>query len=428
MTLNQEADDRAKSLPAAEVDAEIVTIIRAEERHKGAGFLRVHGAPDDPLGIEDAYEAALVLLPPSAWHRARDADTPAMTLAADIVEHRGPGQRRNRNRLAFLASDQAALEDVQNVIRKKLAWASIVRDARGLLQLPPAQEDDAKTKFAEQETAALNAVRRGWKHLLLPQEVQPGSPNAARDFDLEPVALTNRANNPDPLAQLAWKKCEADGLIVSRLGVLDSDLGKAWQPDQPHVSVRQLRDWFAQFPYLSKLRDPQVLAKAISEALARADARYAIADRFDEAKGEYVGLQLGRLVAVDLNSDTVLVRREMAEAQLAKQGAQAVPGGASPASQPPLVGQPPAGAAVTAPLRPRRFYAKVTLDPNRPTPQVSNVAQSILSELDRARGTTITLTLDIHAETGQGFPEDVESVVRDNAASLRITDFGFEGE
>jgi hypothetical protein len=101
------------------------------------------------------------------------------------------------------------------------------------------------------------------------------------------VALTNRANDPEPSAQLAWKKCEADGLIVSRLGVLDNELAKVWQPDQAHVAVRQLRDWFAQYPYLSKLRDPQVLAKAISEALARADAKYAIADRFDEAKGEY---------------------------------------------------------------------------------------------------------------------------------------------
>jgi hypothetical protein len=78
--------------------------------------------------------------------------------------------------------------------------------------------------------------------------------------------------------------------------------------------------------------------------------------------------------------------------------------------------------------RPRRFYAKISLDPNRPTPQVSNIAQSILSELDRVRGTKLTLTLDIDAETAEGFPEDVESVVRDNAASLRITDFGFEGE
>jgi hypothetical protein len=421
-SLNQEAEDRAKALSTTEVEAEIITLIRGEEKHRGMGFLRVHGAPDDPLGIEDAYEAALVLLPPAEWQRGRDLDTPAMKLAADIVEHKGPGQRRNRNRLAFLAPDQAALEDIQNIVRKRLAWASIVRDARGLLQLPPAQEDDAKKKFAEQETAAVNAVRRGWKHLLLPQEVHPGSPNAGRGFDLETVVLSNRANDPDPLAQVAWKKCEADGLIVSRLGVLDNDLGKVWQQDQPHVAVRQLRDWFAQFPYLSKLRDPQVLARAISEALARSDAKHGVADRFDEAHGEYVGLKLGKLVEIDPNSEMVLVRREVAEAQLAKE----TPVQPEPPGDDDKKVQPPR--EPRAARRPRRFYAKIVLDPNRPTPQVSNIAQSILSELDRVRGTKLKLTLDIDAEATEGFPEDVESVVRDNAASLRITDFGFEGE
>jgi hypothetical protein len=355
-----------------------------------------------------------------------DPDTPAMMLAADIVEHRGPGQRRNRNRLAFLAPDQAALEDIQNVVRKKLAWASIERDADGILQLPKAQKDEAKKRFTEQETAAINAVRRGWKHLLLPQEVQPASPNAARGFDLETVVLSNRANDPDALPQVAWKKCEADGLIVSRLGVLDNDLSKVWQVAQPHVSVRQLRDWFAQFPYLSKLRDPQVLAKAISEALARADAQYAIADRFEEAKGEYVGLKLRKLVEIDFNSEMVLLRREVAEAQLAKYAEE--PGSRRDGDGGTVIVGPSPPQPPPPERRPRRFYAKVTLDPNRPTPQVSNIAQSILSELDRVRGTRMTLTLDIDAETADGFPGDVVSVVRDNAASLRITDFGFEGE
>jgi hypothetical protein len=62
------------------------------------------------------------------------------------------------------------------------------------------------------------------------------------------------------------------------------------------------------------------------------------------------------------------------------------------------------------------------------TPQVSNIAQSILSELDRARGTTISLTLDIAAVAVDGFSEDVETIVRHNATSLRIADFGFEEE
>jgi hypothetical protein len=190
------------------------------------------------------------------------------------------------------------------------------------------------------------------------------------------------------LAQLTWKKCEDDGLIVARIGVLDNDLAKVWQPTQPYIVVRQLRDWFAQFPYLSKLREPQVLAKAISEALARSDAKYAIADSFDEAKGEYVGLRLAQLVTIDLNSDVVLVHREVADAQLAKQAPPTAPHDNVNKDQ--IVTQPPLDVRITP--RPRRFYAKITLDPNRPTPMVSNIAQSILSELDRARG-------DDHADT-----------------------------
>jgi hypothetical protein len=45
----------------------------------------------------------------------------------------------------------------------------------------------------------------------------------------------------------------------------------------------------------------------------------------------------------------------------------------------------------------RNRGSSCTRHANRPTRQVSNIAQSILSELDRARGTTITLRLDIES-------------------------------
>ncbi|HZZ61311.1 MAG TPA: hypothetical protein VFE63_09075, partial [Roseiarcus sp.] len=104
-------------------------------------------------------------------------------------------------------------------------------------------------------------------------------------------------------------------------------------------------------------------------------------------------------LGVDLHSDMLLVRADVALAQLARD-----------AQRDKSVGRPPSPVELAPPRRPRRFYAKVALDPNRPTPQVSNIAQSILAELDRVRGTKITLTLDIDAETSSGFPEDVESV------------------
>ncbi len=80
------------------------------------------------------------------------------------------------------------------------------------------------------------------------------------------------------------------------------------------------------------------------------------------------------------------------------------------------------------PARPKRFYATVELDPSRPVPQISQIAQSILSELGRATGASVRVRLDIEADAPNGFPEDVEGVVRDNAATLKFGTAAFERE
>jgi hypothetical protein len=143
------------------------------------------------------------------------------------------------------------------------------------------------------------------------------------------------------------------------------------------------------------LREPQVLAKAISEALVHSDPRYAIADRVDETKGEYVGLRLAKLVTIDFNSDAVLVPREVADAQLAKH---------APKTGSDDTGDPPRTSG--------RWWRRRMVDD--------------LILVDRAHGTTITLVLNIAAGTVDGFPEDVATVIRDIAVSLRISDFEFE--
>ena len=70
----------------------------------------------------------------------------------------------------------------------------------------------------------------------------------------------------------------------------------------------------------------------------------------------------------------------------------------------------------------------VDLDPQRPGPLVSQIAQSILSELSRVPGGIIRLKLDIEAKANVGYPQDVVDTVRDNAATLRIANFNFERE
>ncbi len=427
-TLNQVADDRAKGLSDNQIEEEVLNLIRAEEKNKGhGGFHRIHAAPDDPLAIEDAHEVALILLPADATHTARATESSALKLATDIVERRGSGQRLYRNRLAFLAGDEAQLADLRTVVRRKLAWASIVADAEGTLQLTPNQRKDAESKLEEARRASERSFRTTWKHLLLPVASEDTSSAPGKGFTFEASPIANK--NADPLPPLVWGKCKQDGLIVDRLGVpiLLNDLGKVWRTDQPHVAVKQLRDWFAQFPYLSKLRDPVVLSTAIEEAAGKLGASFGIAHGYDEASQSYRGLTLDKNVQVRAESDMLLVGRDTAEKVLGQSTttgtvADGTPG--KPVSGPGLSGS----GAQPSNARPTRFYATIEIDPSRPVPQVSQIAQSILSELGRASGAKVRVKLDIEADAASGFPEDVEAVVKDNAATLKFGTASFEKE
>ncbi|MGH8268431.1 MAG: DUF499 domain-containing protein, partial [Steroidobacteraceae bacterium] len=69
-TLNRLAEERAKALPAHEVDEAIVTVLREDAKDK---FHRVFAAPDDPIGIDEAEALSLVILGPTTPHAGRGA-------------------------------------------------------------------------------------------------------------------------------------------------------------------------------------------------------------------------------------------------------------------------------------------------------------------------------------------------------------------
>lgn len=427
VTLNQEADNRGQALTEDVLDDEITRMLRAEaEVRVMGGWHRVYADADNT--IEDAHETALVLLRPAALHAARaEGATAAMGEAADILERRGSGQRQYRNRLVFLAPDLTAITDLRANVRRKLAWKSIVDDAAGSLQLTPIQATDAANKHGEARAAADRALRNCWKHLLWP--VTPDDPNsvdAARGFTITGVTLANRANAPLP--QAAWDKARPDGVVADKLGpaILAADLKKVWAEGDQHLSIRRLRDWYAQYPYMTRLRDSVVLADAIQALVGQIGSAYGYATGPLVENG-YSGLSLDKPVAVSLDSDAVLVTRDAAAAQLDRASYTSTTAPAGPAA--PGDGQPEGGSAPAPgapPSVPTRFHATIELDSTRPGPMVSQIAQSILVELARGAGSKVRLRLDIEGEAPDGYADDVVSVVTDNAATLRIEGVAFE--
>lgn len=128
-------------------------------------------------------------------------------------------------------------------------------------------------------------------------------------------------------------------------------------------------------------------------------------------------LQFQKSVQARFGVGALLVRNTLAKRfALAPGGGPAGVGESRPGA--------PAGAEARA--RPTRFVGVVQLDALRGLAKAGQVFESVVHELDRASGPKLRITLEIQAEAGDGFPEDVEAVVTDNAATLGFTDKRFD--
>lgn len=87
-----------------------------------------------------------------------------------------------------------------------------------------------------------------------------------------------------------------------------------WRGD--HVAIQQLREDFARYLYLPRLKQSDVLFRVIRDGLGLLtwnQDSFAYADSFDEALGRYRGLRCGQIVDVWAdNSGGLLVKAEAA--------------------------------------------------------------------------------------------------------------------
>jgi hypothetical protein len=159
-------------------------------------------------------------------------------------------------------------------------------------------------------------------------------------------------------------------------------------------------------------------------AVAKLDPSFGYADGFDEASGSYAGLTWAKASPIQMPTNALLVRSDVALEHLRRSDPTAVVGGA------PTAGTGSPGAAPTSvdggtsapagPTQPRRFYGSVEIDMVRPIKSFDSIFNAVVMELQRTQGAKITLTLDIKAETPNGFAESEVSVVRDNARQLKF--------
>jgi hypothetical protein len=438
-TLNRLAEDRARSLPPHEVDEAITQVLRDDAANKDK-FHRVFGAPDDPIAIDEVQALSLVILGPATTHAGRGVAKSAATEAvSEALTRCRASQRRFRNTLLFVAADEALLGTAREAMRRALAWESIGGDARQDKrvdkrlqdQLTQAQLVDARDKARNSREGALKAIRAAWSHVLFP--IKTEDTEAGRAFELDHLSLTARDRNSVPSA--VYDKARSDGIIGEKLGAdaLWLHLRPLWAEDRPHLTVAEIAEWFATYVYLPKLRDRVVLDTAIRDACAKLDPVFAFAERCDETAGHYVGLVWQKAPGEPMPSTAVLVRPDVAIAQLrpsttSTQPAAAAGNGAGLSIEP---GSGPADPGEELPVKGqlrRRFYGSVAIDMVRPVKSFDSILNAVVMELQRTNGAKVTLTLEVEATAPDGFAEADMGVVRDNARQLKFRDesTGFE--
>ncbi len=436
-TVTRLAEDRAVQLHEHDVLDEIVRRLREEARSRG-DFHRVH-ACSSSSDIPDEREARLVILGPEHPHSKGQHDSPARIEAQTILDNRGNSPRNYKNTLVFLAGDATRLKELQTAVRQYLAWESIW-DEREQLNLDPFQSKQAETKRKNANDMIKARIPETWQWLLA-----PGQPELRGAPDWTEIRL----QGTDSLASRASKKLKNEEMLLVQMGGirlrLELDRVPLWRGDD--VAVKQLIEDFATYLYLPRLRDPDVLVAAIREGVSRltweADT-FAYAQGKDEESGRYRALDAGKVVNIQSEGGTLLVKPKVAARQnheeTADRKTSAVPGREafspeqSGESVPPRDSgaqgtvQPGEGAA--SPVTPiyRRFYGSVKLDPLRVGRDAGRIADEVIQHLTKLADAEVEVTLEIQAKIPSGPTDKTVRDVTENCRTLRFDSFGFEEE
>jgi predicted AAA+ superfamily ATPase len=435
-TVTKVAEDRAEQLKREpdKVMQELETRLDTDLAKRGE-FDRIHTVPRSGADVPDDFDARLVVL--SAEHSyTKEGGNPAETAAQGILESRGNTPRLYRNTLVFLAADKVRMQDLEEALRKFIAWESILAEKEPL-NLTPFQVKQAETQKKAADGAVTARLPEAYCWLLVPEQVNPQAP-----ITWQAVRLTGT----DALAVRASKKLKNDDLLVPSLGatVLRKYLDEVplWRGD--HVAVKQVVEDFARYLYLPRVAGPEVLAQAIRDGvglLTWPSDTFAYAESHDETAGRYRGLRGGRTVSIGDDDPGLLVKPDIARRQLDAE-TQPAPGPSGGSTPTPGGGGTAGGTGTTTESgdgtsggdggtptpASRRYHGTIRLDPTRVGRDASRIAEEVIAHLAGQPGAEVTVTLEIEAQLPNGATDQLVRTVTENSRTLKFTSHGFESE
>lgn len=425
-SLNRIATDKAAQIEAAlvdvTIDAELGKYVNslADRGH----FDAVQVAPASSAEVPDeAGGVRAVVLGVAHPHHGRDGSE-ALVEAKDILMQRGSTPRVYRNMLVFIAADSRQLDNLKDAVRSALAWSEIVRDIERL-NLTQSDSALAKAKLTEANETVKTRLKEAWCYLHYPAQ-------ESAQADVEWVS--GKIPAQDGLLARASKKLVAEEGLLTELGPtrLDRDLQKYIWNGKPHLSLRDLREYLSRYVYLPRLKNQEVLIKAVYAAVSgMLPGPFAYAERWDDNSGTYLGLAIERAsnAVVVIDSDSLIVKPEVAEAHRPK-SATPDPIGEPGSGEPEKPGEEaPGGGPTPTPQperKPTRFSGSVLISPDRPARDIHQVVEAIVEQLTTLPGCSVKLRLEIDADVPSGLDRAKVRTLIENATTLGFLDKSVE--
>ncbi len=427
-TVTKMAEDRAEQLkrdPDA-VAQEVDKRIRADIQKKGE-FSRVHPLPHSGADVPDDSDARLVVLGID-YPYSKEPGNPAEQAAKAIFENRGNTPRLYRNTLAFLAVDKTRLQDLDEAVRRYLAWESIL-DEKEELDLSPHQVKQAETQRKAVDGAVTARLPEAYQWLLVPVQNTPQEAIKWQSF---------RLSGQEALAVRASKKLLNDELLVTKLACtrlrMEVDRIPLWRGN--HVEIKQIVEDFARYLYLPRLKSSAVLLDTLRDGLdliTWEEDAFAYADSFDEKTSRYRGLRVGQAVSMNNSFVGMLVRPDVAMKQIEEETipvksppeegtGTVIPGGSG---EKPPIDEPE---KPQKPAKPKRYHGTVSLDPTRAGRDAGKITEEVITHLVGLVGSSVRVTLEIEADIPNGAPDNVVRIVTENGRTLKFNSQGFEME
>src|SRR5713101_4933234 len=159
--------------------------------------------PTSSGDVPDDIDARLVVLG-VAHAYSKDPDNAAATMAKAIFETRCNAPRLYRNTVVFLAADKTRLQDLDEAVRKFLAWESILGE-KDRLDLSPHQVKQAETQKTAADGVVTARLPETYQWLLVPTQASPQATVTWQQI---------RLSDQNALAERVSKKLRNDELLV----------------------------------------------------------------------------------------------------------------------------------------------------------------------------------------------------------------------